>query len=236
MEEVANISNMPDTVFKHFFTKKDRLFVNRAKECAYDTCHKKISEKYINASLNNFKKGIIYFSKGDVIGFVVWKEKLEEMPTSIQMLASMENERRNYKPEKYIEITLLCAKPNIYRLGSHILYDVNQYCLENKIELIELYPADADLIQFYNKNGYKINSTRAPRSSVNIIRMYKTVSPILVQKTNKTRKHRLAHVSRLSQNRKIKYYNTLLHEHLQNDHNYEILDKIFTSKSDTSNT
>jgi hypothetical protein len=234
MEEVSNITNMPEGVFKHFFTKKDRHLVNRAKECAHETCHKKISEKYINASLNNFKKGILYFSKGDVIGFVVWKEKLEEMPTGLQMLESMENERKNYKAELYMEITLLCAKPNIHRLGSHILYDVNQYCLENNIRLIELYPADADLIQFYNKNGYKINSTRAPRSSVNIIRMYKITAPIHVKKTNKTRKRRL--VSKLSQPKRIEFYNTLLHEHLQNDHNYEILDKVFNYTSENSNT
>ena len=229
---MKNITNMPDGVFKHFFTKKERHLVNRAKECAYETCHKKISEKYINASLNNFKKGIIYFSKGDVIGFVVWKEKLEEMPISYQMLESMKNERINYKANTNMEITLLCAKPNIHRLGSHILYDVNQYCLENNISLIELYPADAELIQFYNKNGYKINSTRAPRSSINIIRMYKFASPIQIKKTNKTRRRRP--VLKLSQPKKIEYYNTLLHEHLQNDHNYEILDTIFNNTSENS--
>ena len=98
MEEIQNISNMPDKVFKHFFTKKDRNIVNRVKECASSTCHEKISPSYINASLNNFKKGIVYFSKGDVVGFVVWKEKTEEMPNSMKMLASMTIERINFKP------------------------------------------------------------------------------------------------------------------------------------------
>jgi len=228
MEEIQNISNMPDKVFKHFFTKKDRNIVNRVKECASSTCHEKISPSYINVSLNNFKRGIVYFSKGDVVGFVVWKEKTEEMPNSMKMLASMAIERINFKPDTFMEISLLCAKMNTNRLGSHILYDINQYCLDNSIHLIELYPATADLIQFYHKNGFKINSTRLPRTNIYQPRMYKIVDHIRIKKTNKTRRQRQNPiVSKMTPARKIEYYNTLLHEQLQNEHNYTILDNIF---------
>jgi hypothetical protein len=58
--------------------------------------------------------------------------------------------------------------------------------------------------------------------------MYKIVGPIRIKKTNKTRRQRSNPVvSKMSPARKIEYYNTLLHEQLQNEHNYTILDNIF---------
>jgi len=223
LEEISTVPDIPPTYLRLFFTSKDRKIVTDIKRHADHTCHAKVSHEYITNSLNKFKQGIIYY-KGDVVkGFAVWKERITE-PRNVY------KDMPFIHPEKYIELLLICAaRPESTtnrkvndRIGSRLLYDIEQYSLEKSFAFITLQPASSELIDFYLKSGYMVDPpnpiTRKP------LTMIKSVKPFKVSKTSTTRRRRRSAEPKRGT---IEYYNTLVPTQLQNSHTYELLDEYY---------
>jgi hypothetical protein len=60
--------------------------------------------------------------------------------------------------EKYMDIILLCTTQNNIRLGTRILEDIDSYCMDNKIQYVNLEPVDDVTMLFYEKCGYILTS------------------------------------------------------------------------------
>lgn len=211
LEEVVNIQNMPDPYAKQLFSSKNRDIVTRIKKMGDNICRGHISDRYINRALNTFKYGLIYYKDSEIMGFAVWKEKIQ-IPSNM-------NKGDNYPPIPYMELLLICTKPNDYQIAPKIMWDLDNYCVSRGFEYIILEPANTDLIDIYNKYGFKINTT----SRVKGLHMIKSSEPLKIPKVKKTRKIQRNKIKQGT----IEHYNLLLHPLLQHEYSYENLDKLY---------
>lgn len=206
LEEVNNIQNLPDSYMRKLFISKDRSTVERIKKLGDDICRNKLPDRYINCALNTFKKGFVYYKDTNIVGFAVWKEKTYD-PIS--------KSKEIRPPIPYMELLLICTLPNDYKISPKIMLDIDNYCIEHKLQYITLQPANANLIDFYNKYGYIINSTRFQH-----LKMDREIKPFQFTRTKKTRRRPRKNVKRGT----IEHYNTLLNPLLQHESSYKALD------------
>ena len=230
LEEISTVPEIPTGYTKHMFTSKDRKIVNDIKYHADQTCHAKISRGYITNVLNKFKRGVVYYKDAKVKGFAVWKEVIQTPRNGLRTAPPS-------LPKRSIDVLLVCsAKPDVInatkgsdRIGSRILYDIEQYALENAFTSIALEPMSPDLIDFYRKSGFKVKNlpeTDEENESDSILVMRKRVKPLKLVKTNKTRRSR-RHSNTAPARGTIEYYNSLVPSLFQNTHTYELLDEYF---------
>lgn len=214
LEEVSNIQNMPDPYSKQLFSSKNREIVTRIKRMGEKICRGHISDRYINRALNTFKYGLIYYKDSEIMGFATWKEKIYN-PTNM-------NKGDNKPPVPYMELLLICTQPNDYQIAPKIMWDLDNYCVSKGLKYIYLEPANTDLIDIYNKYGFKINSTGRLKG----LYMMKDIKPLQLPKVKKTRKIRRNKIKRGT----IDHYNLLLDPLLQHEYSYENLDKLYNKQ------
>jgi GNAT superfamily N-acetyltransferase len=81
----------------------------------------------------------------EVVGFTIWKEKqVQPIHSSVK------------NPIHIIDLLLICSSNKSKGLGSIMMKDVELYGIRKHFEYIYLYPANEELVHFYNKNGYNI--------------------------------------------------------------------------------
>ena len=175
--DIYNTNIYPNDIEKHYIKSSERSIISSLKIKAENTCRNLINPDYIHKAFNRFKSGYYYTnSENQVLGFILWKE------TSI----IKENKSIIQKEDKHIKqlyIILICADINDFRLGTKILFDVESYCIINKIPIITLEAANEKLVEYYEKNSFKRVDTITNR-------MIKEIKIIEIERksTNKTRK------------------------------------------------
>lgn len=158
----------PIDIKKVLIKSSERIHIPYLKRKALDTCRNLISEKYISSAFNRFKRGFLFKNnKENIIGFCLWKEITKIYKNNIS--------------EKILFIILICADNTDYRLGRKILFDIETYCIENKIGIISLEAANDSLIKYYEEGGFKLINKRNNE-------MEKIINIIPIIRTNKTRK------------------------------------------------
>ena len=161
----------PNNINRTIFFSKDKSRYSSLENKAIDTCRNLISPKYIHTVFNRFNKGYMYKDdNGEIIGFCLWKE--------YNKITKSGNE------SKQLHILLICADYNDYNLGRKILYDMDGYCIDNKISSIILEAANDTLVKYYEKSGFVLLNklTREMYKKVKILTIYKNKS------SSKTRK------------------------------------------------
>jgi hypothetical protein len=146
MEDIQVICNIVPTLHKEFFRSEDRSIVVQLRNMAYELCRSEISETYINAAFNNFKKGCIFKDDtGDIICFALWDEY------------DLLNILHGYY--KYMYTILMCGKGGFHKTGELIIPYLIGYCKEKSIHSIQLIPANNKLKTYYSEYGFQ--DTRA---------------------------------------------------------------------------
>jgi len=159
----------PSDIIKFDIIASERKNIAVLRKKADDTCRYKISPAYIHTAFNRFKKGYYYTNNSnEIIGFCLWKEY-----SNIQKDGSI---------LKKMYIILICADYNDYKLGRKILYDIESYCIDNKIPIITLEAANDELIKYYQHGGFVLINkiTKEMMKEVKMLKIYK--------KNSKTRK------------------------------------------------
>jgi uncharacterized protein (UPF0297 family) len=172
MEEVDNI--FPQ-IKRIFFNSSQRQYVNLIRQQSDEICRMKIRPEYIKTSFNNFKKGIIYQENNKIVGFVIWKDK-----TIIPKGSSVKNTIK-----KIMDILLICSNHTNISLARLIFSDLEEYCKENYIRCIRLYPANEKLRELYSLYGFESVSNKYTSD----VDMCKHLGDISIPR-NKTRKAR----------------------------------------------
>lgn len=139
MNTVREIPNIyPRDLTRRLFHAKERPFIASLRHRAYETCRTQISDSYIKAVFNKFKNGFVYTRNGEVVSFCIWNVK-EEVSF-------------RFGVRKELYIYLICSEP--YAALDMMLYDLEKYCMENRIEVITLEPANEQLRDYYLSRGF----------------------------------------------------------------------------------
>lgn len=160
----------PNNINRTLFLSRDKERYLGLKNQAIQTCRNLISEIYIHSAFNKFKKGYLYKDDNEeIIGFCLWKEN--------NIIFKSGNQTKN------LHIILICTDDSInYKLGGKILFDVESYCIDNKIPSITLEAANDNLVKYYEKAGYiLVNNSRQKREmekEIKIIQIDKKDSKI----------------------------------------------------------
>ena len=160
--EIPNIRPVPGNLRREEVTH-DYPQLESLKQQAYSTCREQIGEFYIQSVFRSFTGGYAYYDDMFLLGFVLWDALPPKGVTSSDKL----------------HLSLICATPNDFQLGTHMLDDVDGYCIINEYSFIELTPANDKLRTYYEKVGYK--KLKHENFHTNI--MIKYVSPVRVSKT-----------------------------------------------------
>ena len=159
----------PDDIIKHIIVSANRINIVALRKKADDTCRFKISPVYIHTAFNKFKKGYYYTNNSnEIIGFCLWKE--------------YDNIQKDGTTLKKLHIILVCADYNDYKLGRKILYDIESYCVDNKIQLITLEAANDELVKYYQNGGF-ILINKITKEMIKEVKIFK-----ILKKNSKTRK------------------------------------------------
>jgi hypothetical protein len=154
----------PNNINKILIHPSNRKLIGILRHNAYKTCRTKIGSQYIHTAFNKLKRGHYYTNDiNEVIAFCIWEEKniLQKDDTHIRKL----------------HILLVCADENDYKLGRKILYDVDYYCIDNKIPIIILEAANDTLVKYYENGGFKLldNITKEMKKDVKLITIEKEI-------------------------------------------------------------
>ncbi len=140
MEEINSIPLFSPTRIK--ISSKDWRSSKFLKTQAYGICRTEIPPSYIATTLNNFSYAYIYKNDaGEIIGFVIWKERINNSKSSLG--------------EKYIDLLLICAVRGL-QFSPYMLHDLEIYAYQNNFTDIYLEPQNEKLIKHYIKFGYII--------------------------------------------------------------------------------
>jgi hypothetical protein len=151
--------------------------VHSLKSQANTICRNYIDENYIHKVFNNMSFGYYYKdTNNNTVGFCVWRENKN----------IVYNSKKDYK---YITVSLLCAKPNNYKLRKIMLFDIERYCFFRKFNAIQLLPINSALAKFYESNDYKKENYKDQ------VIMEKVIVPFVINKNirngnSKTRRAR----------------------------------------------
>jgi hypothetical protein len=137
--EVNNIA--PSDLNIEFLGSYNRARVAAAKRVARHVCRDKLSAVYINNAFNKFKKGLLYTDPetDEIDGFCIWKPHEEEASNIMQ--------------HKTIHILLLCGR-NRSLFCNRLFVDLDRYCEEHGIDIIQLEPANKRLKEYYELHGF----------------------------------------------------------------------------------
>lgn len=171
-----NIS--PDGLERNLFHRTDSV-VASLKSQANTVCRNFIDENYIQKVFNNMSFGYYYKdTDNNTVGFCVWRENKN----------IVYNSKKDYK---YITVSLICAKPNNYKLGKIMLFDIERYCLFRKFNAIQLLPINSSLVKFYESNDY----TKKNYNDQFI--MEKVIVPFVINKNIRNRNSKTRRASRV---------------------------------------
>jgi len=158
----------PNDINKFLIHPSNRKLIVSLRQTAYDTCRTKIGPQYIRMAFNKIRRGYYYTNdKDEVIGFCIWEEK--------------NNLKKDDTYIKQLHILLICADYNDYKLGRKILFDVDSYCIDNKIPIITLEAANDVLVKYYQNGGFVLIDN-------DLKEMKKVIKIIKIERTLKTRK------------------------------------------------
>jgi hypothetical protein len=186
----TNIYTAPNGLHRRTVRHGHTSLVKELYAHAQTVCRNQISEQYIADVLNpdkkNFSKGYAYFLNNELIGFVVWSIKNMDKLNAGKI--NMTNDTTPKGATKILHIDLICAKETGTTLGYTMLYDVENYCIDTAIPIIELDSSDIKLKPYYEKFGFM---AVRPTPSYNIVHMSKPVIQLLLDtpiKRGKTRR------------------------------------------------
>lgn len=163
--EVTN--TYPTTLTKRLFHASERPFIASLRHTAYSTCRTQISDLYIKSAFNKFKYGYVYTRGDEVVSFCIWKIK-EEISIA-----------HGVRRELYVY--LVCSIKEPYSALDMMLNDLEQYCIENRIEVISLEPANERLREHYTSRGFAEDQFRKSL-------LVKAVAPITYYRSRTTRR------------------------------------------------
>lgn len=154
-ENIIEKDNIVPNLRRRFFDASERNYISELRSHADNICRMKIPPQYIRAVFNRFKRGICYYDNNNqIIGFAIWK------------LSSLMSKSDPYTINKSMYIYLICAKKNDdYMFGNIIFPDLDAYCNDNNVKVIELERADDGLQVYYEKYGF-ISSPIFPGSKL----------------------------------------------------------------------
>jgi hypothetical protein len=151
-----NIYTAPNGLVRKTVVHGNTRLVKELFAHAQTVCRNQISEQYIADVLNpdkkNFSNGYAYFLNDELVGFVVWTVK--NMDTIKPERPRMSKDTTPKGPTKILNIDLLCAKETGTTLGYTMLYDVETYCIDKAIPIIDLYASDIRLEPYYEQFGF----------------------------------------------------------------------------------
>ena len=171
-------------------------------------------------------KKIAYIRNERVYGFVVWIEKTNTQP--LKDISAPE-----IIPKKILEVLFLyIQKDNRAQIGAQIIRDLELYAKENKFHVITLIPDD-NLIEFYEHFGFSIYALdmfdNKPKMRKKINKGTRSErSPERAMPPGERSSPRGISVKKIRCESQTKYYNEILPKELQNESNYESLDKFFS--------
>jgi hypothetical protein len=161
----------PNNIERIFFYRLDPI-TKSLKTQASRICRNRISEQYINSVFKKFDFGYWYKDvNNNSIGFCIWKEKNE-----------LSKEIGSYN---YINILLICADQYDLKLGKMMFCDIDTYCKNKNMRLIQLEAANLKLAEVYKDYGFTLERVNPP------LIMSKDVDPTMLicrSKHNATRK------------------------------------------------
>lgn len=142
---------LPNNIERILFHRSDSI-VPSLRAQADTICRNRISEEYIKRSFKKFDYGYAYKAPNDeYIGFCIWKvSKINKI-----------SKEKGTENDSYtiLYISLICTKQTEFQVGKLIFFDLDTYCIQNKIEYIELEPLK-DLIEYYKGFGFKLIQER----------------------------------------------------------------------------
>ncbi len=133
-----NINYSPEEITKTYFSRNDKGLIRQLKREASVVCRGCIDNDYINKSFHQFSDGYVYKYNKNIIGFCIWK-----------FINDSNNKRKLY-------LILICTEPNKYKLGTHILYDIERIAIASNIGSIKL-QTTPQVAKFYKSIGFRIN-------------------------------------------------------------------------------
>jgi hypothetical protein len=139
--------------------------------------------------MNKFKEGYIYTINAEIIAFVIWKVVIppREIPCVIPRETQSDDLDCEGEPSKYLFINLLCSKQTEHKLGNTLLYDVDSYCVSNKIPFIRINPVSDEIEKYYRLFGYRTLNVIKPKTmSKPIIDLLLPAESISVKRRGKT--------------------------------------------------
>lgn len=145
--EVNNIA--PSDLNIEILRSYNRARISAAKRVARHVCRDKLSAVYINTAFNKFTTGFLYTDPetGEIDGFCIWKPHEEEPSVIMQ--------------HKTIHILLLCGR-NRALFCNRLFVDLDRYCEDHGIDIIQLEPANKRLKDYYELHGFVANDPYRP--------------------------------------------------------------------------
>lgn len=172
MNELTNINSITVSGLKRIYiSRRNADHMIFLKHRAGDVCRGDVSPVYIKKALKVFDNGILYMKGNMIAGLCIWKVVDESI--SIE----------GFPVSKFMYIYLYCTMENNEKLGSKIMNDVENYCIRQGIQRIELEPTELSA-GFYTKMGF-VHVIGSLRPS-----MYKNMRFITVGRRNVTRRIR----------------------------------------------
>jgi len=140
---VYHTNLIPEGLERNLFHRTDSVVTSLSSQ-ANTICRNFIDENYIRKAFNNMSFGYYYKdTANNVVGFCVWRENKN----------IVYNSKKDYK---YITLSLICGKPNDYKLGKIMLFDIERYCLFHGFNTIQLLPINPSLVKYYESCDYTI--------------------------------------------------------------------------------
>ena len=160
---------VPEGLGRNLFHKTDSVVTSLSSQ-AHTICRNFIDENYIRKAFNNMSFGYYYKdTDNNIVGFCVWREDK----------SIIYNSKNDYK---YITVSLICAKPNNYKLGKLMLFDIERYCLFRKFNTIQILPINQATVKYYESCDYTMEHYKD--QSV----MEKVIIPFMVNRNFKIQK------------------------------------------------
>ncbi len=142
--EVPNIA--PVHLLREPIASSQREIVKVLKRIADSVCRDKIPADYINRSFNAFKQGFLYRApSGAIEGFCIWKRHKETWITG--------------ETRVVMYIYLICGRRQTTGFGNRLFPDIEEYCLAEQIDTVQLQPSNARLRAYYASHGFVVTDS-----------------------------------------------------------------------------
>lgn len=139
--EVSNIA--PMHLLRETISSSQRELVKVLKRISDSVCRNKIPADYINSSFNAFKQGFLYRApSGAIEGFCIWKRHKETWITGESRVV--------------MHIYLICGRQPKSGFGNRLFSDIEEYCLKEQIDTVQLQPSNDRLRAYYASHGFVV--------------------------------------------------------------------------------